>query len=344
MVAVVGRCVVAMAAVAAVLAIAPVTVGAQQGGFSDVEPGSHKPAIDALNELGVFEGTLCGDAMYCPGDPIQRSTMAVWLVRALEDEAPAPIEASRFDDVDAAVWWAPYVERIAELGITAGCKLEPLRYCPDRSVTRGQMATFLVQAFDLEPASSAGFDDTRGSAHEADIDSLFAAGITAGCRQEPLSYCPSRPVTRGQMATFLAQALGLLEVPCPSDDLRESIKPRGEGVDVIAGSLPIYFHDACNRQIIVDSGLVENAVQPVAVFYDSNDFFQVTVTESGETVTTPRTMSGFIEALDKALAAYAEAVENDPQQTTVTRPTVSWSNYDNEDDSVRAWFQLAIAK
>jgi hypothetical protein len=39
------------------------------------------------------------------------------------------------------------------------------------------------------------------------VEALAAAGITGGCA--PSSYCPDQPVTRGQMAVFLAAALGL---------------------------------------------------------------------------------------------------------------------------------------
>ena len=39
------------------------------------------------------------------------------------------------------------------------------------------------------------------------VEALFAAGITAGCGGG--NYCPDNPVTRGQMAVFLASALGL---------------------------------------------------------------------------------------------------------------------------------------
>ncbi len=39
---------------------------------------------------------------------------------------------------------------------------------------------------------------------EADIDSLFEAGITTGCG--PDLYCPTASVTRGQMAAFLYRA------------------------------------------------------------------------------------------------------------------------------------------
>lgn len=39
------------------------------------------------------------------------------------------------------------------------------------------------------------------------VEALVAAGITAGCGGG--NYCPTLPVTRGQMAVFLAVALGL---------------------------------------------------------------------------------------------------------------------------------------
>ena len=185
---------------------------ANEADFGDVEAGSHKPAIDALNGVGLFEGTSCGEGMFCPGEPIERSVMAVWLIRALGDAAA--VGSSRFADVDAAEWWAPFVERLAQLEITVGCRQEPLRYCPHRVASRAQVASFLVRAFDLgEAPSLAGFVDTAGSTHESNIDALAASGITVGCSQEPLRYCPHDPVTRAQMASFLARALGLVEAP-----------------------------------------------------------------------------------------------------------------------------------
>ena len=109
--------------------------------------------------------------------------------------------------MDAGEWWVGHVERLADLGITQGCSSEPLRYCPGGEVTRGQMASFLVSAFDLAAAPAAGFTDTASSAHRASIDALYAAGITAACSTEPLLYCPQRSTTRAQMAGFLTRAL-----------------------------------------------------------------------------------------------------------------------------------------
>ena len=170
-------------------------------------------AADALEELGVLEGTGCADGSgLCPSEPLRRWEMAVWLVRVLDDDEPQR-SVSRFDDVDAASWWAPYTERLAELSVTSGCSTESLRFCPEGPVTRGQMAAFLVRAFELDAGPRAGFVDVAPTDTFADdIDALAAAGVTVGCSAvEPARYCPRDIVPRGQMAVFLARALGLIE-------------------------------------------------------------------------------------------------------------------------------------
>ena len=194
--------------VAAVAAVGLATTAAAQDGFADVSSRSHKANIEALAETGLFEGTECGEQQFCPNDPANRWTVAVWIVRALDGSSPPPpVAQSRFVDVDDDEWWMPYLERLADLRITFGCKANPLSFCPDETVTRARMASFLVRAFNLAEAPSAGFADTEGSTHEANIDALFAAGITVGCKQDPLRYCPNDPVSRAQMATLLKRVL-----------------------------------------------------------------------------------------------------------------------------------------
>ena len=171
---------------------------------ADIElDGERYDAVKALSDDGVLAHTECVPGLFCPGDPIPRRVMAVWLVRVVDGADPEPVGSSRFTDVDAGQWWAAHVERLAELGITVGCGREPARYCPDEPVTRAQTATFLKRAFSLDPAVPAGFADTRGSVHAAAIDALFRSGITKGCSTEPMLFCPSEATTRGQMALFL---------------------------------------------------------------------------------------------------------------------------------------------
>ena len=202
-------------------------------GFTDVTGGVHKAAIDALAGLGVFDGTECGQDMFCPGGEMKRWTMAVWLVRVVDKQEPPAVTASSFADVDFERWYLPHIERLAGLEVTTGCLVDPLRFCPDRSVNRAEMATFLTRALDLDAADPAGFADTAGNFHADNIDALAAARITAGCQAAPLRYCPDRPVNRAEMATFLARALGLVPKPEPPADPPPPPLP-GEGVQVTA--------------------------------------------------------------------------------------------------------------
>ena len=54
-----------------------------------------------------------------------------------------------FTDVSASYWAGSFVERLYSAGITGGCNTNPLSYCPEGTVTRAQMAVFLVKAFNL---------------------------------------------------------------------------------------------------------------------------------------------------------------------------------------------------
>jgi hypothetical protein len=72
------------------------------------------------------------------------------------------------------------------------------------------MAAFLSRALLLPQQGPAGFVDTTGSVFAADVDRFAAAGITKGCNPPTNDrFCPTAPVTRGQMAAFLARSLDL---------------------------------------------------------------------------------------------------------------------------------------
>ena len=107
---------------------------------------------------------------------------------------------------------AANIETLHQAQITTGCTQEPLQYCPNKPITRAQMASFLTRALDLQaPQQQAGFVDVDpASVHAANIETLHRAQITAGCTQEPLQYCPNRPITRAQMAAFLYRARHLI--------------------------------------------------------------------------------------------------------------------------------------
>ncbi|MDJ0954465.1 MAG: S-layer homology domain-containing protein [Acidimicrobiia bacterium] len=115
------------------------------------------------------------------------------------------IASSQF--VDDIVW-------LSGESITKGCNPPSnSRYCPTATVTRGEMAAFLVRALGLtDNGGGNNFVDDDGSVFENDIAKLAAAGITKGCNP-PVNdrFCPGDRVTREQMAAFLVRAYGLTD-------------------------------------------------------------------------------------------------------------------------------------
>ena len=189
-------------------------VAQPRAGFVDVDPsGVHAANIDALYAAGITVGCSQEPLEFCPSAAVSRAQMATFLARALDLEPPeAP---AGFVDVDPSGVHAANIDALFAAGIAVGCSQEPLEFCPSAAVSRAQMATFLARALDLEPPEApAGFVDVDPSGvHAANIDALFAAGITVGCSQEPLEFCPDAAVTRAQMATFLTRALDLEAPP-----------------------------------------------------------------------------------------------------------------------------------
>lgn len=90
-------------------------------------------------------------------------------------------------------------------GITVGCGGG--NYCPTASVTREEMAIFLVRAFDHPSTATDYFTDDAGRSGEGSINALREAGITSGCT--PTHFCPTARVTPAQMAIFLDKELSL---------------------------------------------------------------------------------------------------------------------------------------
>jgi hypothetical protein len=114
-----------------------------------------------------------------------------------------------FADVPTASIFASVIERIYHSGVTSGCGLAPLEYCPGADVTRAQMAVFLERgmrgaAYQPPPAAGLFADVPASSPFAPWIEQLFHDGVTGGCGGG--NYCPSAPVTRAQMAVFLTKA------------------------------------------------------------------------------------------------------------------------------------------
>ena len=224
------------------LAQPPAAIGDSEAAYSDVVPDNwFYGHINQLADQDIFAGTDCEEGQFCPRDPLERWQVAVWLVRAFDQEGGAEPESPvRFDDVDSDLWWAPMAERLAELEITVGCASDPPLYCPDKSVSRSQVASFLSRALDLPEADPIDWADVdrESNSHVANIDRLYAAGITAGCssRDGVLRYCPDMPIPKYQIAVMIHRALDWQESQETEDEDQETDSSSGGGSGSSLGS------------------------------------------------------------------------------------------------------------
>lgn len=96
------------------------------------------------------------------------------------------------------------------------------------------------------------FDDVPSSnAHHDNIDLISGAGVTSGCGSNPPEYCPSDPVARDQMASFMARLGGLGNHPPVVDaDLLDGT----EGENYVFGPEPDTTLVDQSHDFILDGG------------------------------------------------------------------------------------------
>lgn len=129
----------------------PVTADDPQP-FPDVA-GTHAPAVAALAEAGIIGGRA--DGTFGPDEPLTRGQFAQVVVRAISYadtftiDGPLPVTPSTetlpFEDLAGSVF-ATDVTRLAGARIAAG--LGDGRFGVSGTVTRGQLATFLMRSAD----------------------------------------------------------------------------------------------------------------------------------------------------------------------------------------------------
>jgi hypothetical protein len=167
--------------------------------------------VETLLHRGVTAG--CGGGLYCATAPTTREQMAAFVLLAKEGSlyAPPPCQApNQFADVPETSPFCDVSEELARRGVGAGCGGG--NYCPGAAVVREQMAVFVLRTLDpalTPPACTAPmFGDVPASSPFCPwIEELARRGVVTGCGGG--NYCPSAPVTREQMAVFLAGTFGL---------------------------------------------------------------------------------------------------------------------------------------
>ncbi len=170
--------------------------------------------VEACLAAGVTYGYL--DGTYRPGAAVSRDQMAVYVSRALaggDDLVPDGPPEATFNDVPTDHWAYKHVEYAVDRNVVAG--YDDGLYRPDRTVDRGQMAVFISRA------AAGGDENVPDGPPEATFDDVptdhwaykyveycASQGIVQG--YDPVTYRPLDPVTRDQMAVYIARAFDLL--------------------------------------------------------------------------------------------------------------------------------------
>jgi Beta-propeller repeat/S-layer homology domain len=193
--------------------------------FVDVSPTDFFfNATNIMYELGITNGCQAVPLEFCPNDTNTRGEMAKFIVVAIEGGSnftynPTPY----FSDVPSDAPFFSYIQKLYELGITNGCATSPsLMFCPNDGVTRDETAAFIIRArfatipFNY-PTTPYFADVPPSDPFFSYVQEMYFLGITSGCSTNPLMYCPTTILPRGEMAVFVVRGLlnQLLPVTTP---------------------------------------------------------------------------------------------------------------------------------
>jgi hypothetical protein len=120
---------------------------------------------------------------------------------------------SSFEDVQNDHWALQYIEALYQNGYVAGCSEDPLRFCPDDTMTRAESAVFVERGIwnanymAPQPTEQIFVDVPLEEWYAKWTTGLWNDGYTDGCESDPLAYCPLQEHTMAEGAVFYLRML-----------------------------------------------------------------------------------------------------------------------------------------
>jgi hypothetical protein len=160
------------------------------------------PATTTFGDASLPTGTQFVDQATGTTISVVARTAAALTVAVSNPARPS------FVDVSAAHPQYAAIEALRWAMITQGCRQVPLSYCPGDSIRRWELAILLERAehgnnFAYTAAGNIFTDMPASHGATGFVEQLYRDGITKGCAQAPLRYCPDSLVTRWESTIFL---------------------------------------------------------------------------------------------------------------------------------------------
>ena len=206
---------------------------APQSDFADRDQARepHRPSIDCVDHTNITSGREeNGQRVYAPLEEVTRGQMATFIIQTLEaagysEELPSgeatEEDPDEFEDIASTVH-RERINQLARIGVANGVG-DGTRYAPGRSITRQQMASFIVAAAefaliaDYEADGSHFSDVGQRNVHFDNINACFEEALFSGTTaprqgvENSGRFSPAKNVLRDQMASFLTNLLDRIE-------------------------------------------------------------------------------------------------------------------------------------
>ncbi|NIS81728.1 MAG: S8 family serine peptidase [Anaerolineales bacterium] len=180
--------------------------------------------VNSLYTAGYVAGCSAEPRLYCPDNTMDRAEAAVFVERGIKELSFFPNIPDRqiFDDVPLDNWAAKWVTVLWEDGFTAGCDLDPLRYCPLQGNTRAEGSVFFLKMLNGrdfmpdQPTAQRFTDVPLDTWYAKWVHAADDAALLPPCEESPvLKFCPNAPLTRDWAAYMMVQAKGGLPLSIP---------------------------------------------------------------------------------------------------------------------------------
>jgi hypothetical protein len=199
----------------------PILPACAEQTFADV-PTTHPyfQDIEILYANGYTGGCSTSPLLFCPDVIMDRAQAAVFMVRGNFGSGYVPVTPTHFfgDNWSDATWAEGWAESMFLEGLTGGCSISPLLFCPYDQLTNVQAAVFALRmkygTSYLPPAASGTvFADLTDVSFwgTAWAEQAYADGLIPACgtsASKPL-FCWNNLVSRGFGASIIVKAKNL---------------------------------------------------------------------------------------------------------------------------------------